>query len=100
MRSWQHLKQLRSALVHFASLRPAAQGFSLSAGFRKQLAADQHAADFTGAGTNFIKLGIAPEAAQRVLVDVAVAAKNLHALARHPGGFFGAPQNDRSAVLA
>ncbi len=36
----------------------------LSAGFSKQLAADQHAADFAGAGTNLVQLGIAPQAAR------------------------------------
>ena len=44
-----------------------------SAGFSKQLAADQHAPDLAGARPNLVQLGIAPEAAQRVLVDVAVA---------------------------
>src|SRR5574343_788393 len=71
-----------------------------SAGFREQLAANQHTTDFAGARTNLIQLGVAPQAAQRVFVDVAVAPKNLDALSRHPGGLLGTPQNDGCTVLA
>src|SRR5471030_1904888 len=62
-------------------------------GFREQFAADQHAADFAGAGADFIQFGVAPQAADRILVDVAVAAQRLDRLAGHPGGFFGAVQD-------
>src|SRR6185312_16812601 len=57
----------------------------------EQLAADQHAPDFAGARADLVQLGVAPQATQRVLVDVAVAAKNLAAVAGHAGGSFGAP---------
>jgi hypothetical protein len=65
-------------------------------GLRKQLAPYKNAPDFTGAGANFIPLGIATNARADSRVDVAIAAKNLDALAGHPGGFFSAPQNNRS----
>src|SRR6218665_1086348 len=71
-----------------------------STGFGKQLAADQHAADLAGAGADLIELGIAPQAAQRVVVDVAIAAMDLQTFAGHPGGLLGAPQDCAGAVLA
>src|SRR6516225_957720 len=66
----------------------------------EQLAPDQHAADLAGAGADLVELGVAPQAAQRVLVDVAVAAEDLHALAGHPRRLLGGPEDDRGAVLA
>src|SRR3546814_16899085 len=66
----------------------------------EQLAAYQHAADFAGAGPDFIEFGIAPQAPGGVLVDVAIAAQYLYALACHPGGFFGAVQDDGGAIFA
>src|SRR4051812_42816000 len=69
-------------------------------GFGEQLAADQHAAHFTGAGADLVQLGVAPQAAERVVVDVAVAAVDLDALAGHPGRLLGAPEDDGGAVLA
>src|SRR5690606_25129948 len=71
-----------------------------SGGLAEELAADQHAADLAGAGADLVELGVSPQAAGGVVVDVAVAAQDLDALARHPGGFFGAVQNDAGAVLA
>ncbi len=62
--------------------------------FRKEFTPDQHAANFTGARANLVQLGIAPQATQRVFVDIAVAAKNLNPLASHPGRLFRAPQDD------
>src|SRR5471032_2267238 len=67
-------------------------------GFGVQFAADQHAADFAGAGADFIQLGVAPQAADRIVVDVAVAAQRLDRLAGHPGGFFGAVQDGADGV--
>src|ERR1051326_2346996 len=55
----------------------------------EDLAADQHAADFARSGADFVELGVAQEAAGRVIVDVAVAAEALDGLERHPGGAFG-----------
>src|SRR5690606_13608336 len=98
-----------------AAERPAGRGRSIwrwseawimarlsagSAGLVEQLAADQHAADLAGAGTNLIELGIAPQSANRVFVDVAVAAQNLNAVAGHACGILGAIQNHRGTVLA
>src|SRR5580765_1091720 len=66
----------------------------------EQLAPDQHAPDLAGAGADLVELGVAPQPAERVVVDVAVAAEDLHALAGHPGRLLGAPQDHAGAVLA
>src|SRR3569832_1550740 len=66
----------------------------------EQLAADQHATDFAGARADLVELRVAPQAPQRVFVDVPVAAEDLDAFAGHPCRFLGAPQDDRSAILA
>ena len=42
----------------------------------EQFAADQHAADFAGAGADFVQLGVAQQAPGRVVVDIAVAAES------------------------
>ena len=61
----------------------------LSAGF-EEFAADQHAADFAGAGADLVQLRIAQQAAGGIVVDVAVAAQRLNRLERHPRRPFGA----------
>jgi hypothetical protein len=66
----------------------------------EQFAADQHAADLAGAGADFVQLGVAPQAAGRVFVDVAVAAEDLDRLAGHPGGLLGGVQDRPGGVLA
>src|SRR5262249_11665135 len=48
----------------------------------EQLAADQHAADFAGAGADLVELGVAQQAAGRVIVDIAVAAEELDRIER------------------
>src|SRR5262245_16969680 len=48
----------------------------------EQLAADQHAADFAGAGADLVELCVAQEAAGRIFVDVAVAAEQLDRIQR------------------
>ena len=68
--------------------------------FVKQFAPDQHAADFTCARANFVQLGVAPQATGGVLVNIAIATQYLYAFAGHPGGFFGAIQNNGGAILA
>src|SRR5690606_8558109 len=65
-----------------------------------QLAADQHPADLAGACADFVELRVAPEAAGRVFVDVAVAAQHLDRLAGHPGGLLGRVQDRAGGVLA
>ena len=50
----------------------------------EQFAADQHAADLVGAGADLVELGVAQDAARRVLVDVAVAAEHLDRLEARP----------------
>ena len=47
----------------------------------EQLATDQHAPDFRGAGADLVELGVAQQPAGRVVVDVAVAAQRLDRLA-------------------
>src|SRR5690606_10580322 len=46
----------------------------------EQLAANQHAADFIGAGTDLVELGITQQASRRELVDIAIAAEGLDRL--------------------
>jgi hypothetical protein len=72
--------------VRVKAERPARTGPPVRRCLGEQLAADQHAADFAGAGADLVQLGVAPQAADRVLVDVAVAAQRLDRLAGHPGG--------------
>src|SRR5690606_12106495 len=71
-----------------------------SCAFLEQLAADQHTADLAGAGTDLVQLGIAPQPAGRVVVDVTVATEDLDRLAGHPGRLFGRIQDGAGGVLA
>src|SRR5574338_191941 len=66
----------------------------------KQLAADQHAADFAGAGADLVELGVAPQATHRVFVGIAHAAQGLDRFAGHPGGLLGRIQDGPGGVLA
>ena len=45
--------------------------------FLEQLPPDQHAADFAGAGTNLVELGVAQQTPRGIVVDIAVAAEQL-----------------------
>jgi len=45
--------------------------------FVEQLPADQHAPDLAGAGADLVEFGVAQQAADRIVVDVAVAAELL-----------------------
>src|SRR5580658_4918410 len=71
-----------------------------SAGLFEKLAADQHAADFGSAGTDFVELGVAQQPAGREVVDVAVAAEDLDGFERHPGCAFGSIQDRAGGILA
>src|SRR5690625_2355683 len=51
-----------------------------------QLAANQHAADFVGAGTDVVQLGVAQKAAGGVFIDIAVAAQGLYRFQRDING--------------
>src|SRR5476649_1186205 len=80
-----------AALARNSSLRgfsfDSMIGIGLSARsscFSEQFAADQHAANFTGARTDFIELRVAPQTPDRVLVDIAIAAQYLDRFASHP----------------
>src|SRR5207237_10769257 len=67
---------------------------------RTDLAPDQHPPYFRRPRPDLVQLGIPPQPPERVLVDVAVAAEHLDALAGHPRRLLGAPQDHRRAVLA
>src|SRR5471032_1498289 len=73
---------------------PLEQDFALlrrtaSPGFAEELPADEHSADFRGAGADLIQLCVAPETSSRGLVDIAHATQGLDRLTRHPRGFLG-----------
>src|SRR4051812_23587526 len=80
--------------------------FDPSGGWRRlrrlleQLAADQPAADLRGAGADLVELGVAQQAAGRVVIDVAVAAQTLDRLEGHPGRLLGGVENAAGGVLA
>src|SRR5260370_17949041 len=74
--------------------------YARSSRFGKQFTPDQHAANLAGARADFIQLRIAPPTADRVLVDVTVAAENLDRLTGHPRPSFGRVQDHARAVLA
>src|SRR5580700_1805317 len=78
----------------FATLR------TTSGALGEQFAADQHAADFAGSGADLVELGVAQQAAGRVVVDVAVAAQYLHRVEGDLGGAFGGVEDGAGGVLA
>ena len=51
-----------------------------------ELASDEPLADLLGAATNVVELSVAPETTRGVLVDVAIATKQLDALVSHGDG--------------
>src|SRR5690554_4828082 len=99
-RSSMEVVLMRCSLAAGVSPMVGRAGRGRSAGLREQFAADQHAADFTGTRADFVEFRISPQAAQRVLVDIPIAAMDLQPLAGHPGRFLRAPQDHRGAVLA
>src|ERR1700722_7814880 len=66
----------------------------------KNLTADEHAADFAGAGADLVEFGVAQKSPGRIVVDVAVAAEALDGLERHPGSPFGRIENGAGGVFA
>src|SRR5271155_5613189 len=66
----------------------------------KYLPADQHAADFAGAGADLVELCVAQQTPGRIVVDIAVAAQTLDGFERHPGGALGGVEDGASGVLA
>ena len=78
----------------FPSEREPSQGSrrrlsDLSSRFREQLPADQHAPDLARAGADLVELGVAQQAAGRVVVDIAVAAEKLDGVERDRGRLLG-----------
>src|SRR5579862_7922680 len=65
----------------------------------EDFAADQHAADFRGAGADLVELGVAQQAPGGVIVDVAVAAQDLHRVQCHAGGGLGGVEDRAGGVL-
>src|SRR5512134_3783907 len=78
----------------------AGQPRGSSGGLLEQLTADQHAADFAGAGADFVKLGVAQQPTGRIFVDVAVAAQKLDRVERHLGSGLGGEQDGAGSILA
>src|ERR1700687_5363096 len=66
----------------------------------EQLAADQHPSDLGRARADLVELGVAPQAAGRVVVNVTVAAERLNCLTRHPCRLLGRVQYRTRGVLA
>ena len=86
------------AKTHHAE-RKRRQGHEALHRLREILAANQHATNFAGARTDFIELGIAPQAAGGVLVGVADAAQGLNGFPGHPGRLFGGVEDGAGGVL-
>src|SRR5437867_7350684 len=87
-----------SGAAHFSHA-----GFSSSAisfRFVEQLAADQHPPYLRSSGPDLVELRVAPQAPERIVVDVAIAAEDLDAFAGHPRCLLGAVQDHARAVLA
>jgi len=66
----------------------------------EQFATDQHATNLTGAGADFVQLGVTQETARREFVDVAVAAENLDRVEGHLCGALGAVEDHPRRILA
>src|SRR5487761_2353325 len=88
---------MNSALRGLALVGRTGMGLTI---LLEQFAPDQHAANLAGAGPDLVKLGIAPEAAGRINIDIAVAAEGLDCLTGHPGGLFGCIENRPGGILA
>src|SRR3546814_3719804 len=71
----------------------------LSLGLLKNLATDQHAPDFRRAGADLVELGVAQQAAGRIVVDITVAAENLDRVQRQLGRLLGREENGAGGVL-
>src|SRR5205823_8092604 len=68
--------------------------------FVEELAADQHPTYLGCTCANFIQLGVAPQPAGWIFVDIAVAAQTLDRFARHPRRLFRGVQNRTRGILA
>src|SRR6201992_1290212 len=73
---------------------------SASGKFIEQLAPDQHAADFAGAGADLVELGVAQQAAGRIVVDIAIAAEQLDRVERALRRLFGSVEDGAGGVLS
>src|SRR5688500_12143947 len=90
----------RATRVTWPSPEEVGQPQGGSGGFLEQLTTNQHAADFTGAGADLVKLGITQQPTGRVFVDVAVAAQKLDGVERHLGRGLGGEQDGTGRVFA
>src|SRR3954451_16682777 len=93
-------RRARATRVTWPSPREAGQPQGGSGGFLEQLTADQHEADFTGAGADLVKLGVTQQPTGRVFVDVAVAAQKLDRVERHLGRGLGSEQDGTGRIIA
>src|SRR5918994_1601400 len=93
-------RRARATRVTWPSPGEAGQPQGGSGGFLEQLTTDQHAADFTGAGADLVKLGVTQQPTGRVFVDVAVAAQKLDRVELHLGRGLGGEQDGAGRVLA
>src|SRR3546814_18715576 len=71
----------RALRIHTQGWLNINTGAAPSGRFVEQFAPDQHTPDFAGAGADLVQLGVAPQAAGGVVVDIAVAAQYLYAFA-------------------
>src|SRR5437660_10878051 len=74
--------------------------YSYLRGLGKNLAADQHAADLRGARADLVELGVAQQPAGWEVVDVAVAAEDLHRVERDRRRLLGGVEDGAGGVLA
>ena len=87
-------------MLLIAALLSGAPAGAYLGSFSEEFAANQHSTDFRGAGADLIKLGIAPQTADRILVGIANPAQCLDRLASHPGRFFSGIKNGPGGILA
>src|SRR5262249_40171223 len=66
----------------------------------EQLAPDQPAANLAGARTDLVQLGIAQQSSRREVIDVAVAAQQLHRIERDLRRLLGGEEDGAGSVLA
>src|SRR5438445_10077964 len=94
--------RMRSALARKVSEEGAIWVWSTAMlhPLRHDLAADQPAADFAGAGADLIELGVAQQPAGRIVVDIAVTAKQLQRVERHLRCLFSGEQHAAGGILA
>src|SRR5439155_16813377 len=72
----------------------------ISGGLGEDFAADKHAADLRGPGADLVELCVAQQPPGREVVDVAVAAEDLHRIERQHRRLLGGVEDGAGGVLA